>query len=80
MRWTCFCVDVLKACLAADLLQGREDVSNFGKLKVAELPWVMAFFASRSAALLPSTPLWAGTHLICMSSLGYLLLMRVMAL
>ena len=54
----------LWACFTADLLWGRGLVSNFGSLAVAELPVVMAFFASWSAASFPLTSLCAGTHLI----------------
>ena len=54
----------LWACFAVDLLWGRGVVSNFGSLVVAELPVVMAFFASWPAALFPLTSLCAGTHLI----------------
>ena len=54
----------LWACFAVDLLWGRGAVSNFGSLAVAELPVVMAFFASWLAASFPSTPLCVGTQLI----------------
>ena len=78
--WMSCCVFVLYACFAADLLWGKVDVSIFGRLEASELPWVMVLFASWSAASLPSTSLWVGTHLMCMFSLGSFLFMWIMAL
>ena len=75
----CLVLD-LKACFAAELLKGRGEVSNFGSLDRSELLLVIAFFARLSAFSLPSTPLCAGTHLICMEIPGILILMTLIAL
>lgn len=69
----------LWACFAADLLCGRTVSNGLGSLLGDALLFVMALFAKRSAASLPSTPMCAGTHLIWVESLGILFRMLLTA-
>ena len=56
--------------MAADLLCGRDFVSILGNQEECELSCVIAFFASASAALFPSTPWCAEIYFIWIVILG----------